>query len=91
MELNNKVALFTALAIVAALLYQTLKRTISRVKRCLGNNGQEMVKLLHKSGACCDIYLHGATVTRYVTPSESSNLERLAHGMRRWARRALAL
>lgn len=69
LELSTKIAVCTALAIVATLVFQTLKRRTSKVIRCLGTNGQEKVELVHKSGARCDVYLHGATVTRYATPS----------------------
>lgn len=40
-------------------------RSKSRVQICYGKNNQEMIVLKHSSGSVCEIYLHGATVTRF--------------------------
>lgn len=57
-------------SVVALAVYMALKKRSSSVTLGVGKNGQEMITLVHASGAVCEVYLHGATVTRYATASK---------------------
>jgi len=64
------VSAVAAVSVAYALATRTKKASKSEVVRGVGEGGQETVTLKHKSGAVCEVYLHGATVTRYATAAK---------------------